>query len=88
MLKADWFVKDSISATVRNLIDAADREYIQQVTEKDFENALLNEIRFLGAFSREQETRAAKYIHDHLDELYEYAKQTEKKMSQRHRRAY
>jgi len=89
MLRTDWFVKDSIGATLRNIIDAGNREYFEQVSEGEFEQGLLREIRFLGAFNQEQELTVVKYIHEHLDELYRYATQPdENKAPQRSERAY
>ncbi|HEV8715789.1 MAG TPA: hypothetical protein VGX03_23540 [Candidatus Binatia bacterium] len=71
-LRADWFVRESIGDTLKNLLEAADLPYLAQVSPAEFARLLMNEVHFLGAYSRQEERDVERYIEQHLTELYRF----------------
>jgi hypothetical protein len=63
MLREDWYVPNSIDATVRNFVSVADPAYVENASRVDFERQLINEFRMLAAFSDEEEKAVEAYIH-------------------------
>ena len=73
MLKENWFVKDSIETTLKNLIVASDVAYLKTVRPAEFEQLLVREVQFLAPYEEKEELEKVElYIHQHLTELYQF----------------
>jgi hypothetical protein len=72
-LKRDWFVKDSVERTLKNIIEAADLVYLRTVPPETFEKLLITEVQTISPYGREEAAAVENYIHSHRDELYAFA---------------
>ena len=71
MLKADWFVADSMRDTLHNLVAAGDITYLKTVPPAEFERLLLREIRFVAP-TAEACQAMEQYTQQHIGELYHF----------------
>ena len=71
-LKADWFVKDSVGETLKNILTTADLAYLKTVQPAELEKLLVDEVRFLAPYDKNEEQQVKLYIHQHLTELYQF----------------
>lgn len=72
-LKRDWFVKDSVEETLKNIVEAADLAYLRTVAPETFEELLIAEIQTISPYGREKAAAVENYIHTHRDQLYAFA---------------
>ena len=68
-LREGWFVPDSIDATLSNVMETFDREYLRSVSTSKLAQDLTKEILFLSAYEREREPEIISYIREHIREL-------------------
>lgn len=72
-LKENWFDKDSVEKTLKNMIEAADLPYLKRVSPDAFERQLITEVETTSPYRGREQTEVKSYIHQHLGELYRYA---------------
>jgi len=75
MLKEDWFVKDSIKETLKNMIEASALSYLRAAPPDVFERLLVTEIQSISPYDEQKEIEVRHYIHGHIGELYQYAQE-------------
>lgn len=71
-LRTKWFVPESIGDTVKNVIEAADLDYLAQVPQHQFASLLIHEVRFLAPYSPQEARAMEQYVEQHLTELYRF----------------
>lgn len=76
MLKKKSYSENSVAGTVLNVIETVDPLYLKQTSERDFEQGLLDEIRFIGILPEDFQQKAERYVRKHIHELYLFAKQS------------
>ncbi|MEK7603979.1 MAG: hypothetical protein AAB461_02565 [Patescibacteria group bacterium] len=59
--------------TLRKIIKAVDREYMENANLEKFEKGLINEVNFLVPCDKEQMKKLENYIRQHIKTLYEFA---------------
>ena len=64
---------DDIKETLRKIIKAADRGYIENTNMEKFEKGLIDEVNFLVPCDKEQMKELENYIRQHIKTLYEFA---------------
>ncbi len=81
MLKKNWYSENSVATTVHNVIEAVDPLYLKQASERDFQQGLLDEIKFIGILPEDFQQKTESYIRKHIHELYLFAKKVAAKES-------
>ena len=74
-MEENWFVEGSYEETIKNLLRAADKEYVRRITLDKFREDLLNELKFLGYYSPDKFLAVEAYVRENILLLYEFVLQ-------------
>lgn len=82
----DWFCKDDIGRTIKNIIQIADREWVLRCKGdlKKFRNGMLSEISFLCPYNENEFIEVKKFLDDNIQTLHEYAMKRTKFYPKKH----
>ena len=76
LLEKGWFIEGDYGATVKNLIKAFDKGYMENCKDVDkFAEGTFREMVFLSTYSNEELPKVQKYIYENALDLFEYAKE-------------
>lgn len=80
-LRENWFDKDSVEKTLKNMIEVADLSYLKTVTPDVFERELITEVETISPYRGQEQIEVKNYIHQNLNKLYQYAQELATKVT-------